>query len=234
MPKKYPKETKLDALVELSVLKDINAVHQITGIPKRTLRRWRAEMQNKQSRFMSEKSFPADIKRTQNTENGHKIPDYGHKTDQHGHKITDLGHKTDNLGHKITDHGHKTDQPGHKITDDADTIVQSDSSEKTYPYPLEEDELTNTDNYESFKHIRDRLMQHAQTLADDLLENPENVNLRSLALTRILDRIMQLDELIPRHSPEQVIRFEYVYDGWVHDVPPWHGASDNMPKKGDK
>lgn len=213
MPKKYPKETKIDALVQLSMLDDINAVHQITGIPKRTLRSWREQIRNKSNRVSAEKSLPMATKNVQTPPDGNKTDDDGNKGEKHGIK-------TDNDGNKQLESGNKNAPNGDHFVPPA---------EKTYPYPLEEDDDENSNDYESFKKIRDRLMQHAQTLADDLLNNPENVNLQTLALARILDRIMQLDELIPNHNPERVIRFEYVYEGSVHNVPPWRTASADDP-----
>lgn len=206
MPKKYPKETKLDALVQLSMYKDTNTVHQLTGIPVRTLQRWRAQMQNKEPRVMSEKTSTNDTNPSQNTKFGHKNPNSRHKQDNSGHKNDKADNQPDTLMSSAT--------------------ASNQSDEKTYPYPIEEDEISNTDQYESFKHIRDRLMQHAQTLTNDLLNHPEEINRRSLALARILDRIMQLDELIPNHNPDKLIRFEYLYNGSVHNVPPWHNKSD--------
>ena len=91
---------------------------------------------------------------------------------------------------------------------------------KTYPYPIADDEHASTDQFEDFKNLRAKLMKHAQQLADDLTTNDENINLRTLALARILDRIMQLDAIIPQINPNRVV-IEYLYNGSVHDVPPW-------------
>lgn len=141
--KKYPKKTKLDALVQLSMYNDTNTVHQLTGIPIRTLQRWNKQLQNKDSRGMSEKTSANDTNPSQKAKNGHKTIESRHKQDNSGHK-------------------------NDKVDDQQDTLMSSAtasnlSDEKTYPYPIEEDEISNTDQYESFKHIRDRLMQHAQT-----------------------------------------------------------------------
>jgi len=59
MPRKYPDETKPEAV-------GILQIHDATGVHERALRRWRGELRKKQNDFMSEKTFHSDIKRTQN------------------------------------------------------------------------------------------------------------------------------------------------------------------------
>ncbi len=94
---------------------------------------------------------------------------------------------------------------------------------QTYLYPLEEDQDPNS-RFEEFRELRDMLLDHARDLAVHLKPTDPDINLRSLALARILDRVQQLDELLPDLNPETVMRFEYVYDGMVHNVPPWEGT----------
>lgn len=226
MPKKYPKQQKIDALVQLSMYENINTVHQLTGIPTRTLRRWRAEHQQKNNPVASEKTLPSDTKQSQNPENGHKHTQNGQKNLIRGHNPTtneDKGHNRDTKNDETYEKGHIS-----LLNDMSETVFGGSVNGipgKTYPYPIEEDEHAFTDQFEDFKNLRDKLMQHAQQLADDLTTSDENVNLRTLALARILDRIMQLDTIIPQIHPNKVIRFEYVYNGSVHNVPPWWDAS---------
>ena len=68
-------------------------------------------------------------------------------------------------------------------------------------------------------------MNHAMTLADNLLLGDAYVNQRVQALSRLLDRILVLDEILPDKEPEKTIRFEYYYDNAVQEHPPWKGAS---------
>lgn len=69
------------------------------------------------------------------------------------------------------------------------------------------------------------LLDHVIELAADLKPTDPDINLRTLTLTRMLDRVQQLERLLPDLNPEQVIRFEHLYNGSVHDVPPWDGAA---------
>ena len=210
MPKKYPKETRIDALYLLQIHNDINTVHQLTGIPTRTLRYWRTQLREKTNRGSAEKSSHMAAKPPQNPQSGNNIEESGNNIEESGNNLTNTSNKTDDDGNKSQS-------------------WQKGIPSKTYPYPIEEDEISNTDQYQDFKNIRDDLMQHAQTLAKDLLNTHDDVNLRSLALARILDRIMQLDQLIPDKNPEKLVRIEYLYNGSVHNIPPWLDAPKDDP-----
>ena len=94
----------------------------------------------------------------------------------------------------------------------------------------ENDNSTNTD-VADFSFIRDQLMKYARQLAADLLPDDPDSNRRTLSLTRILDRIQWLDQILPDRIPEQVIRFEHYYNGSVHEHPPWYGASQSEEAK---
>ena len=71
-------------------------------------------------------------------------------------------------------------------------------------------------------------MRHAQNLAANLKPDDPDINRRSLALSRILDRIHQLDNMLPDLMPEQVLRYEFVYDGMVHDKEPWKRTEEDL------
>ena len=146
---------------------------------------------------MSEKSFPMVIKRSHNPQNGHISADNGQNTHQNNHNPT-----TKNVD------GHNNH------------ILPAQATENTHTSPED------INQFQEFSNIRDYLMQHAQTLAKDLLDHDEDVNLRTLALARIIDRIVQLDKLIPSKNPEKVVRFEFLYDGVTHNTPPWHNTPD--------
>lgn len=76
-----------------------------------------------------------------------------------------------------------------------------------------------------YAQLREKLMDHTMTLADNLMLGDGFVNQRVHALTRLLDRLLTLDQTLPDNQPEQTVRFEFYYDDAVHDKPPWDGAS---------
>ncbi len=82
-----------------------------------------------------------------------------------------------------------------------------------------------TDPFAQYAQLRNILMRHAMTLANNLLLGDRFVNQRVYALTRLLDRIIALDETLPDLQPEQTIRFEYSYDDAIHNIPPWDGVN---------
>lgn len=81
------------------------------------------------------------------------------------------------------------------------------------------------DPFAQYAQLRDKLMAHTQTLADNLMLGDGFVNQRVHALTRLLDRLLTLDQTLPEKQPEQTVRFEYYYDDAVQDKPPWDVAS---------
>ena len=88
---------------------------------------------------------------------------------------------------------------------------------KTYPYPKEDEESEG--EFKDFRRVRDLMMKNALHLATNFNPDAPDINLRSLALSRMLDGIHHLDQILPNLNPEQLVRFEYVYDGMVHDKP---------------
>ncbi|MCY4020071.1 MAG: hypothetical protein OXG39_11745 [Chloroflexi bacterium] len=93
-----------------------------------------------------------------------------------------------------------------------------------------------SDSMAQFAQLRQTLMEHVTALADNLPLHDGSVNQRVQAITRLLDRILALDEILPAaptleqptdpsEQPEQTIRFEYYYDGAPQMLPPWNGAS---------
>ncbi len=73
-----------------------------------------------------------------------------------------------------------------------------------------------------YARIRQRLMEHVDTLIETLTDDPDTAHLRIVALSRLLDRVIKLEALARPPAEETVIRWEFVYpDGAVHAVPPW-------------
>ena len=83
------------------------------------------------------------------------------------------------------------------------------------------------DAFAQYAQIRDQLMNHAITLSNNLLLGDDFLNQRVHALTRLIDRILILDNLLPDQQPEDetVIRHEFYYDGAVQASPPWEGVN---------
>ena len=94
------------------------------------------------------------------------------------------------------------------------------------------------DSLAEYTQLRQTLMEHTTTLADTLLLGDGLVHQRVQAVSRLLDRILALDEILPAQQPEQsadgqpeqTIRFEFVYDGDTHDVPPWKQYDVSTPE----
>ena len=158
MPKKYPDETKRKAVGLLEIHPDISLVHYATGVHRRTLRRWRAQLQSNQQAYVSEKVFASDTKRTQSADD------------------TALSQTAD-----------ETDNPANTELDD-------------------------------FTYIRDQLLQYARQMAGDLRPSAADSNRRTLALSRVLDRIHWLNQVIPsielrlakqQRKPWQIARDEF-------------------------
>lgn len=93
------------------------------------------------------------------------------------------------------------------------------------------DQNTENESEGEYTRIRQRLMQHIDTLLETLTDDPDTAHLRIIALTRLLDRVIKLESLT-RTESNAPIRIEYKYpDGTLHNVPPWHNADYN-PTRG--
>jgi len=62
VPRRIPAETKRKAIAILQIYDDISTAHYLTGVHRRTLRRWRAELREQHDSFMSEKNIASDTK----------------------------------------------------------------------------------------------------------------------------------------------------------------------------
>ena len=188
MPAKtYTEEAKLKALELLRLGEPIPTIQFATGVPKSTLRRWRADLKSETLTAVAQKSFSP-------------------LTSEHSEAEPAAPSALD----LMNDFGSPT-QP------DAETNpCAADPESKTGDM--------DPDDYADFTFIREKLMQYARILAIKLVTDGPDVNRRTLALSRILDRIQWLDTILPGRIPEQTIRFEFYYDGKVQEHPPWHNA----------
>ena len=199
MPKKHPKEKKLEALELLSYGQSVSTVQFATGIPVRTIYNWQKRLKQQTDRQSAKKSSTSATNAPQNTDSGSKSADSRQSTLDSCHN--------DALNHP------DLPQTRHSVSAQPDTT----------------DDPDNTD-IEDFTFIREQLMKYARQMASDLRPDEPDSNRRTLALTRILDRIQWLDEILPDRIPEQTVRFEFFYDGKVQEHPPWHGASEGKPR----
>ena len=202
MPRTYPKHKKLDALELISYDLPIPVIQASTGIAPRTLYRWKRQMRQKQRRNMAEKDASFMAKTSQSSDSCHKTTERCHKTDQHCHKTTDLCHKTDPRCHK-------------------DMAVTAPVPQNDQAHPA--DSISANSNDEDLTFIRAKLMQVVREITNDLDHSGADINTRSLALSRLLDRIEWLDQLIERQAAEAVALPESdpVTEAETHDFPGW-------------
>jgi hypothetical protein len=90
------------------------------------------------------------------------------------------------------------------------------------------------DSLAQFTQLRHILMEHVMTLANNLLIGDYHINNRVIALSRLIDRIVLLDQILPDQNPEKVVRFEFISDGTIYNTPPWEADTDNIPPTQDE
>lgn len=75
-----------------------------------------------------------------------------------------------------------------------------------------------------YAYIRKRLMEHINNLLETLTDDPDTAHLRINALSRLLDRVIKLEQLVNDDPTcEKVIRIEYKDpDGSIHSTPMWN------------
>ena len=247
MPKAYPPDQKQEALRLLAIHNDnVSIVHNLTKIPRSTLYYWRSQEPSCETDTIGQKNIPSPIESVEQTEspppsihpditimrNGgltyYRLPD--------GQVLSKLPARFLQRPLQNAD-GEDASFQWHEELPDPDSEAAARHKDrhlsliegvpgKSYPYPLEEEEEESQSDFEDFRKVREILMNHAQRLAANLKPDEPDINRRSLALSRILDSIAQLDEMLPDLNPERLIRFEYVYNGSVHNVPPW--ADDDL------
>lgn len=196
MPKKHPKAVKIDALIQLSYGHSVSTVHFATGIPMRTLYRWRAEHRQQSAKQMARKTSDSAA--------------YPPHNPSSCHKPADSRQSTPDSCQNEPQNDQQLPQTPHTDGDQSQQPANADA--------------------EDFTFIREQLMKYARQMAADLQPDDPDINRRTLALARVLDRIQWIDNILPDHSSERVIRIEYYYDGKVQDLPPWHGASQGKAR----
>ena len=210
MPKQYPPNRKLEALELLAIYDKVSTVQRLTGIPSSTLHRWRSEEFPQETDLSGEKDFPIAEKNPQTihlSQNPSHLSPILPETTKVNASSTQDSHTSLNDGPSDIS---PTESPAEAESADLEPLADAEDSEaastkyssereeplrgvpgKTYPYPLEEDQDPNS-RFEEFRELRDMLLDHARDLAVHLKPTDPDINLRSLALARILDRVQQL------------------------------------------
>ena len=248
MPKRYPPERKQEALDLLDLYSyDLSIVQRLTGISLPTLYRWRRHKFSQNPDLMTQKNIGIIDNHSHKTDSSPKTPKFNAEPAQFDRSFVNLTSEDDGQKYERLPDGRVfatyTDEERESFAkylmpdDPAPPPPESPPADdnfagKTYPYPLEDDEAATENRFEDFRKVRDILMKHAQQLAVNLQPDDPDINRRSLALSRILDQVRQLDKILPALNPgQQVIRHEYVYDGMVHNVPPWDETEQSHEKE---
>ena len=241
MPSRYTNAQKQEALRLLAVHQyNVPIVHQLTGIPRSTLYYWRDQELSNKNVSIGQKNIPSPIGAVQQADSSpppdHPEAELIQDGDAEYYRLP-TGQVVGNLSDEEREQLKENNVPD--PPDDSKTPTSTWTPPqrppvgvpgKTYPYPLEEDEETQN-SFDDFRKVRDILMDHAHQLATNLKPDDPDINRRSLALSRILDRVHQLDEMLPDLNPESVLRFEYVYDGQVHNIAPWEASEEYLEKQ---
>lgn len=75
-----------------------------------------------------------------------------------------------------------------------------------------------------YTELRDALMKHIHALTPTLSQDPDLAHRRVLALTRMLDRVLKLEELVRVEKPQiNIIKYE-TPDGFLHDMPYYYNG----------
>lgn len=236
MPKRYTPDQKQEALRLLAIHNgNVPIVNQLTGIPRATLYYWRRTELSNKTDSIEQKNIPSPIESVQqtNTPSHPDHPDAELMQDgdfQYWRLPTGevFAHLSDEERESLAHLRDPDDAEPPPIDSPPSANPQAGVPGKSYPYPLEDDESDAEKDIEAFRRVRDVLMSHAQKLADNLAPDDPDINRRSLALSRILDRIHQLDDMLPSLTPEQVVRHEFVYDDMVHNVAPWERSEEYL------
>lgn len=87
-----------------------------------------------------------------------------------------------------------------------------------------EEQLTATYNPGEYTDLRNSLMKHIHALTPTLSQDPDLAHRRVLALTRMLDRVLKLEELTRIEKPQiSIIKYE-TPDGYLHDMPYYYNG----------
>ena len=84
-------------------------------------------------------------------------------------------------------------------------------------------DASSASDYENLSHIRAKLMNYARKVADDLSPDQVDSNRRTLALSRVLDRIQLLDQTLPELQPKERPPWQDAYDALLElDIHPYY------------
>ena len=222
MPKHHSPTRKQEALDLLDFHKNnVPIVRQITGIPAPTLYRWRRELLSQNPDYMRGKNVASidnhlSINCPPNDSQAH--------TDS-GAEITGTSNESPTTPENgLYKYVSSPRDPESRARDlEYQETYRGGIPGKSYPYPVEDDEPET--EFEELKEIRAIMMNHARYLAVNLRPDEPDINLRSLALSRILDNVHQLDLKLPALDPEHIFRIEYIDNGMVYDMPAWADES---------
>jgi len=90
------------------------------------------------------------------------------------------------------------------------------------PQPeTDDDQSLREQTCNELRSLRNQLMRHIFNITADLSQDDDLFNHRTVAITRLLDRVMKLDaQLNELHPQETILRVVYTYpDGSVHSIP---------------
>ena len=77
-------------------------------------------------------------------------------------------------------------------------------------------------DYENLAHIRAKLMDYARQMTDDLSPDQPDASRRTLALSRVLDRIQMLDKTLLELQPKQRPPWQDAYEALLElDISPY-------------
>jgi transposase-like protein len=75
-----------------------------------------------------------------------------------------------------------------------------------------------------YSELRAELMQHIKKLSKSLSDDPDLAYRRAIALTRLLDKVIKLEELTRIERPQvRIYKYEYK-DQTLHNKPPWENG----------
>lgn len=81
-----------------------------------------------------------------------------------------------------------------------------------------------------------KMLQRGMSIVDMLDEETLRaapLNQLATTLSALVNHALKLEEAITEDNEqaEKIVRFEYLYNGSVHNTPPWAGASEGLPRK---
>ena len=209
MPKKYPKSKKLEAFELFMYGLPVPAVHRRIGIPERTLYRWQKEFRLHNPHLVAGNKSSLSAKPPQKPASRHIDEPSRHIDEPSRHIAQDARHINPGERHN-------------PLADDQ--LPPQDAQPDSLGAPSE-----NSDQND-LAFIRSQLMKAARALASDIEDIGPDINIRSLALSRVLDDIQRLDQKLPQNENQLIIRHKYYVNDEPADAPPWpaYGEKGNL------